>query len=72
LPGAVFLAIIAIFPTIINRWLNIPYLVASFFGGTAILITVGVMLDTMKQIESQLLMRHYEGFLKKGRLRGRR
>jgi preprotein translocase subunit SecY len=72
LPGAVFLAIIAIFPTIINRWLNIPYLVASFFGGTAILITVGVILDTMKQIESQLLMRHYEGFLKKGRLRGRR
>jgi len=72
LPGAVFLALVAIFPSIINRWLNIPYLVASFFGGTAILITVGVMLDTMKQIESQLLMRHYEGFLKKGKLRGRR
>ena len=72
LPGAVFLALIAIFPNIISRWLNIPYLVASFFGGTAILITVGVMLDTMKQIESQLLMRHYEGFLKKGKLRGRR
>ncbi|MFC1808411.1 preprotein translocase subunit SecY [Candidatus Omnitrophota bacterium] len=72
LPGAIFLALIAISPTIISRSLNIPYLVASFFGGTAILITVGVMLDTMKQVESQLLMRHYEGFLKKGKLRSRR
>ncbi len=72
LPGAVFLALIAIFPRIISRWLNIPFLIASFFGGTALLITVGVMLDTMKQIESQLLMRHYEGFLKKGKLRSRR
>ncbi len=72
LPGAMFLAVIAIFPTLISRWLSIPYLVASFFGGTAILITVGVMLDTMKQIESQLMMRHYEGFLKKGKLRSRR
>jgi len=72
LPGAMFLAIIAISPNLISRWLKIPYLVASFFGGTAILITVGVMLDTMKQIESQLLMRHYEGFLKKGKLRSRR
>ncbi|MFH0732067.1 MAG: preprotein translocase subunit SecY [Candidatus Omnitrophota bacterium] len=72
LPGAIFLALIAVFPNIVSRWLNIPYLVASFFGGTALLITVGVMLDTMKQIESQLLMRHYEGFLKKGRLRSRR
>ncbi|NQT95484.1 MAG: preprotein translocase subunit SecY, partial [Candidatus Omnitrophica bacterium] len=72
LPGAMFLAVIAISPNIISRWLNIPYLVASFFGGTAILITVGVMLDTMKQIESQLLMRHYEGFLKKGKIRSRR
>jgi len=72
LPGAIFLAIIAISPNLISRWLQIPYLVASFFGGTAILITVGVMLDTMKQIESQLLMRHYEGFLKKGKLRSRR
>jgi preprotein translocase subunit SecY len=72
LPGAIFLALIAIFPRIISSWLNIPFLIASFFGGTALLIIVGVMLDTMKQIESQLLMRHYEGFLKKGRLRARR
>ena len=45
--------------------------VASFFGGTSILITVGVLLDTMRQVESHLMMRHYDGFLKKGRLRGR-
>ena len=45
--------------------------VADFFGGTGLLIVVGVALDTMKQIESQLLMRHYEGFMKKGRIRGR-
>ncbi len=71
LPGAVFLTIIAILPTIINSKLGIPYLVASFFGGTGLLIIVGVMLDTMRQIESHLLMRHYEGFMKKGRVRGR-
>jgi preprotein translocase subunit SecY len=53
-------------------WLKIPYLVASFFGGTAILIVVGVMLDTVKQIESHLLMHHYEGFIGTGRIRGRK
>ena len=72
LPGAVFLAIIAVFPQLIGAWLKIPYLVASFFGGTGLLIMVGVMLDTMRQVESHLLMRHYEGFMKKGRLKGRR
>ena len=72
LPGAIFLAIIAVLPSFVSRGLRIPQLVASFFGGTGILIIVGVMLDTMRQIESQLLMRHYEGFMKKGRLRGRR
>ncbi|OGX00145.1 MAG: preprotein translocase subunit SecY [Omnitrophica bacterium RIFCSPLOWO2_02_FULL_45_16] len=72
LPGSLFLALIAVFPSIISSWLKIPYLVASFFGGTGLLIIVGVMLDTMKQIESHLLMRHYEGFMKKGRLRSRR
>lgn len=72
LPGAVFLAFIAVFPDMLGAWLKIPYLIASFFGGTALLIVVGVMLDTMRQIESQLLMRHYEGFMKKGRLKGRR
>jgi preprotein translocase subunit SecY len=71
--GALFLALIAIFPNIINspRVLNIPFLVASFFGGTGLLIIVGVVLDTMKQIESQLLMRHYSGFIKKGKLKAR-
>jgi preprotein translocase subunit SecY len=72
LPGAVFLAIIAVFPQLVGAWLKVPYLVASFFGGTGLLIMVGVMLDTMRQVESHLLMRHYEGFMKKGRLKGRR
>ncbi|MBI5123892.1 MAG: preprotein translocase subunit SecY [Candidatus Omnitrophica bacterium] len=72
LPGSIFLALIAVFPSIISTWLKIPYLVASFFGGTGLLIIVGVMLDTMKQIESHLLMRHYEGFMKRGRLKARR
>jgi preprotein translocase subunit SecY len=72
LPGSIFLALIAVFPSIVSGMLKIPYLVASFFGGTGLLIIVGVMLDTMKQIESHLLMRHYEGFMKKGRLRSRR
>ncbi|RKY39722.1 MAG: preprotein translocase subunit SecY [Candidatus Omnitrophota bacterium] len=71
LPGAIFLAIIAIMPHIIYKGFKLPYLVASFFGGTGLLIIVGVLLDTMRQLESQLLMRHYEGFVSKGRIRGR-
>jgi len=72
--GAIFLAIIALFPNVVSspRILNIPFLIASFFGGTGLLIIVGVVLDTMKTIESQLVMRHYEGFVKKGRLKSRR
>jgi preprotein translocase subunit SecY len=69
--GAIFLALIAIMPDLIYRVMDIPYLVASFFGGTALLIVVGVMLDSMRQLESQLLMRHYDGFMKKGRIKGR-
>ena len=72
LAGAIFVACIAIFPDFIMAWLKVPYLVASFAGGTSILITVGVMLDTIKQVESHLLMHHYEGFIKSGRIRGRR
>jgi len=72
LPGAAFLAVIAVLPSVISGVLKIPYLVASFFGGTGLLIIVGVMLDTMRQIESHLLTRHYEGFMKKGRIKGRR
>jgi preprotein translocase subunit SecY len=72
--GAVFLAIIALLPDLISspKFLNIPFLVASFFGGTGLLIIVGVMLDTMQAIESQLLMRHYDGFIKRGKLKARR
>ena len=72
LAGALFIAVIAILPDFIMAWLNVPYLLASFFGGTGILIVVGVMLDTLKQIESQLLMRNYEGFIKGARIQGRR
>lgn len=72
LAGALFIAFIAIFPDLIMAWLKIPYLVASFFGGTGILIVVGVMLDTLKQIESHLLTHNYEGFMKSGHIRGRR
>ncbi len=71
LPGAAALTVIAILPTVISDQMGIPYLVASFFGGTGLLIVVGVMLDTMRQIESHMLMRHYEGFMKRGRVKGR-
>jgi len=72
LAGALFLTIIAVTPTLMQQHLGIPWIVASFFGGTSLLIVVGVMLDTMRQVESHLLMRHYDGFLKKGKLRSRR
>jgi preprotein translocase subunit SecY len=68
LPGAIFLAFIAILPDIMMRRGGLPF----YFGGTGLLIVVGVMLDTLQQIETHLLMRHYDGFMKKGRLRGRR
>jgi preprotein translocase subunit SecY len=68
LSGAVFLALIAILPQFLIHYLKVPF----YFGGTALLIVVGVALDTMQQIESHLLTRHYEGFMKKGKLRGRR
>ena len=72
LAGAIFLTIIAIIPDIMNRGMGLPFSVGTFFGGTSILITVGVLLDTMRQMESYLLNRHYDGFLKKGgRIRGR-
>lgn len=69
--GALFLAGIAILPTIVGRILGVPQTISYFFGGTALLILVGVVLDTMKQIESHLLMKRYDGFMKKGRVRGR-
>ncbi|MBI3849604.1 MAG: preprotein translocase subunit SecY [Verrucomicrobia bacterium] len=71
LAGAIFLTVIAVIPILLYREMTVPYPVAQFFGGTSMLITVGVLLDTMRQMESHLLMRHYDGFLKKGRLKGR-
>ncbi len=71
LPGSMFLALIAILPVFVSHVLNVPPLFASFFGGTSLLIIVGVALDTLQQIESYLLMRHYDGFMKSGKLRGR-
>ena len=59
-PGALFLAAVAVLPWAMFRFLNVPF----YFGGTSLLIVVGVALDTMRQMEAQLLMRHYEGFLK--------
>ncbi|MGE0269048.1 MAG: preprotein translocase subunit SecY [Candidatus Omnitrophota bacterium] len=72
LAGAIFICTIAIMPDAIMASFKVPYLVASFFGGTGVLIIVGVMLDTMKQIESHLLMRHYDGFMRSGHIKGRR
>ena len=72
LSGAVFLTVIAVLPILLNAMLKIPPLVAQFFGGTSLLIIVGVMLDTMRQVESHLVTRHYDGFLRKGHLRSRR
>jgi preprotein translocase subunit SecY len=68
LPGAIFLAFIAVLPDLLITRFNIPF----YFGGTSILIVVGVALDTLQQIESHLIMRHYEGFVTHGRMRGRR
>lgn len=69
--GALFLVIIAVLPNILMSYWGIPQKIAYFFGGTGALIAVGVSLDTMRQIETYLLQRHYDGFLKKGRIRGR-
>ncbi len=72
LPGSFFLAAIAIFPYFIMKYTNVSYNFASFYGGTGLLIVVGVALDTLQQVESHLLMRHYDGFMKGGRIKGRR
>ena len=70
LPGSIFLALSAILPTFVSK-LGVPPMFASFFGGTSLLIVVGVALDSLQQIESYLLMRHYDGFMKSGKIRGR-
>ena len=66
--GAIYLSIVCILPDYLIKYFNIPF----YFGGTSLLIVVGVSLDTMQQIESHLVMRNYDGFVKKGRLRSRR
>jgi preprotein translocase subunit SecY len=68
LPGAIYLAIIATIPDMLIASMGLPFL---GFGGTSVLIVVGVALDTLQQVESHLLLRHYEGFVKRGRIRGR-
>jgi preprotein translocase subunit SecY len=70
--GAIFLTIIAVLPQLLAQALRVPYMTAQFFGGTGVLIIVGVVLDTMRQVETHLLQRHYDGFLRKGRIRGAR
>jgi preprotein translocase subunit SecY len=67
LPGAVFFAFVALLPEIMSNRFDLPF----YFGGTGLIIVVGVALDTLQQIESHLVMRHYDGFMKKGKLRGR-
>jgi preprotein translocase subunit SecY len=67
LPGAIFLTIIALLPIAISKWINVPFA----FGGTSLLIVVGVALDTLTQMQQHLLLRKYDGFMKKGRVRFR-
>jgi preprotein translocase subunit SecY len=70
LPGSIFLAIVAILPAVISLF-GVNSQFAQFYGGTSLLILVGVVLDTLQQIESHLLMRHYDGLTKSGRIKGR-
>jgi preprotein translocase subunit SecY len=69
--GAIFLTALYVMPAVISRLMGIAPQTAQFFGGTSLLILVGVVLDVMRQIETHLLQSHYDGFLKKGRIRGR-
>ena len=71
LPGSLFLALVAIMPGMAMKFLGVQQQFAYFYGGTSLLIMVGVVLDTLKQIESYLLMRHYDGLMKTGRIQGR-
>ena len=72
LPGSIFLGLIAILPAIVfNVGLTHAQGFAIFFGGTSLLIMVGVVLDTLQQVESYLLSRHYDGLMKSGKMRGR-
>jgi preprotein translocase subunit SecY len=68
LGGAIYVSVICVLPSILIARFNVPF----YFGGTGLLIVVGVAMDTVQQIESHLITRHYEGFLKKGQMKGRR
>jgi preprotein translocase subunit SecY len=70
LPGSIFLAIVAILPAFVSLF-GVNSQFSHFYGGTSLLILVGVVLDTLQQIESHLLMRHYDGLTKSGRIKGR-
>jgi preprotein translocase subunit SecY len=72
LAGAIALTVLAILPMLLSNSMGVPQVISQFFGGTSLLIIVGVSLDTMRQIETYLLNRHYDGFMSKGRLRSRR
>src|SRR5437867_10708626 len=69
--GAIFLTLIAVLPSLLSQGMHVPQITAQFCGGKSLLIIVGVMLDTMRQVETHLIQRHYDGFLRKGRIRGR-
>ncbi|MBU0934197.1 MAG: preprotein translocase subunit SecY, partial [Spirochaetes bacterium] len=71
LPGALYLAFIALIPTLIQQWFNFPAELSYLLGGTSLLILVGVDLDTMSQIEAQLKMHHHDGLTKKGHIKSR-
>ncbi len=71
LAGSTFLAVIAIIPQLLQQMLGVGWQMAGFYGGTSLLIVVGVALDLVEKIESHLMMRHYEGFMRKGKIRGR-
>ena len=71
LPAAIFLSLVAIIPTFLVILFQMDFSLASFYGGTSLLIIVGVALDTLQQIESHLITRHYDGFLKAGKIKGR-
>src|SRR5437660_11745209 len=70
--GALFLTLIAVLPSLLSQGLHVPAITAQFFGGTGLLIIVGVILDTMRQVEKHLIERHYDGFLRKRRILGGR
>lgn len=69
--GSIFLTIIFVLPMLLGNLLGIPYMVTQFFGGTSLLILVGVLLDSMRQVETHLIQQNYDGFLRKGRIKGR-